>query len=88
MREEIWTEKIFKDDATYFLRITNHRTTPHNHPVPPHTEGAGMGIFVSGTFLRGMVCTTGAGWVARICDALSGEDGGCRTNGAAGVFIR
>ena len=23
MREEIWTEKIFKDDAGYFLRITN-----------------------------------------------------------------
>ena len=22
MREEIWTEKIFKDDADYFLRIT------------------------------------------------------------------
>ena len=22
MREEIWTEKIFKDDAGYFLRIT------------------------------------------------------------------
>ena len=22
MREEIWTEKIFKDDAGYFLKIT------------------------------------------------------------------
>ena len=22
MREEIWTEKIFKDDAGYFLRLT------------------------------------------------------------------
>ena len=26
MREEIWTEKIFKDDAGYFLRITKLRT--------------------------------------------------------------
>ena len=25
MREEIWTEKIFKDDAGYFLRITKFR---------------------------------------------------------------
>ena len=26
MREEIWTEKIFKDDTGYFLRITKLRT--------------------------------------------------------------
>ena len=24
MREEIWNEKIFKDDAGYFLRITKY----------------------------------------------------------------
>ena len=28
MREEIWTEKIFKDDAGYFLRITKSRASP------------------------------------------------------------
>ena len=28
MREEIWTEKIFKDDAGYFLRITKGSQTP------------------------------------------------------------
>ena len=24
MKEQIWTEKIFKDDAGYFLRITKY----------------------------------------------------------------
>ena len=30
MREEIWTEKIFKDDAGYFLRITKNKQRARN----------------------------------------------------------
>ena len=34
MREEIWTEKIFKDDAGYFLRITkNHKCAGVSFPM-------------------------------------------------------
>ena len=40
MREEIWTEKIFKDDAGYFLRITKtfkrcKITTNEGDATPP-----------------------------------------------------
>ena len=35
MREEIWTEKIFKDDADYFLRITKKGTARLHAKCPP-----------------------------------------------------
>ena len=33
MREEIWTEKIFKDDAGYFLRITKRTFTTYMEKI-------------------------------------------------------
>ena len=34
MREEIWTEKIFKDNAGYFLRITKKRRRSETLHLP------------------------------------------------------
>ena len=39
MREEIWTEKIFKDDAGYFLRITKTQ----NRKVSTQSKKLGSG---------------------------------------------
>ena len=38
MREEIWTEKIFKDDAGYFLRITKNLPKPFSFHVENQTD--------------------------------------------------
>ena len=44
MREEIWTEKIFKDDAGYFLKITNNLTAQDipAQDIPAQTSLAGV----------------------------------------------